>query len=72
MGDSKTPIYFVMVSAVLNVILDIIFIKYLHKGVAGAAVATVIAQAVSGILCVVYANKKIPILRFLIFTNINE
>lgn len=64
MGDSKTPIFFVMIAAILNVVLDIIFVKYYHKGVAGAAVATVIAQAVSGILCVVYANKKIPILRF--------
>jgi putative MATE family efflux protein len=64
MGDSKTPIYFVMVAAIINVGLDIVFVKYLHYGVLGAAVATVIAQAISGILCVIYANKKIPILRF--------
>ena len=64
MGDSKTPIYFIMVAAVLNVGLDILFVKYFHYGVVGAAVATVIAQAVSGVLCVIYANKMIPILRF--------
>lgn len=64
MGDSKTPIYFVMVAAVINVVLDIVFVKYFHYGVTGAAVATIIAQAISGILCVIYANKKIPILRF--------
>lgn len=64
MGDSKTPIYFVMIAAILNVLLDIILVKYFHQGAAGAAISTVIAQAVSAILCVIYAYRKIPILRF--------
>lgn len=64
MGDSKTPIYFVMLAAVVNIGLDILFVKYMGMGVEGAAIATVIAQALSGILCVIYASKKIPLLRF--------
>ncbi len=63
MGDAKTPILFLMISSVTNVILDLIFVAVLHMGVAGAAYATVIAEALSGVLCVFYAYKKIPILQ---------
>ncbi|MDD3404609.1 MAG: MATE family efflux transporter [Hespellia sp.] len=62
LGNSKTPLYFLIISAVLNIILDLILIINFHMGVAGAAYATVISQGVSGILCILYIIKKVPIL----------
>lgn len=59
-GDSKTPVYFLSVSCVLNVILDILLVALIPLGVAGAAIATVISQAVSALSCLVYINRKIP------------
>ena len=50
LGDSKTPLYFLIVSSVLNIILDLVFIINFKMGVAGAAYATVISQGVSAIL----------------------
>lgn len=64
LGDSKTPLYFLIIASVLNIVLDLFFIVTLHSGVAGAAYATVISQAVSAILCLVYTIKRFPILRF--------
>lgn len=61
-GDSKTPLYFLILSSILNVILDYTLIKYAKIGVAGAALATVISQAVSGFLCLVLIIKKYKIL----------
>lgn len=63
LGDSKTPLYFLIVASVLNVGLDVLFIVPFRMGTAGAAYATVIAQAVSGLLCLVYIWKRFPILR---------
>ena len=63
LGDSRTPVYFLALSAALNIALDLIFILIFRAGVAGAAVATVLSQAVSGIACLVYMVKKFPILR---------
>lgn len=63
LGDSKTPLYFLIVSSMLNVVLDLVFIINFNMGVAGAAYATVISQGVSGILCLVYTYKKHTILR---------
>lgn len=60
LGDSKTPLYFLIFSCILNTILDLIFVGLLHMSVAGAGYATVIAQFVSGALCIVYAIKKNP------------
>ena len=62
-GDSRTPFMFLAFSTVLNIGLDLFFIIVLHLGCAGAALATVISQAVSGILCYLYMRKKMPILR---------
>lgn len=60
-GDSKTPLIFQVISSVLNIILDILFvIPPLNWGVAGAAIATVIAQIVAAILCIAYSVKKVP------------
>ncbi|MBQ8998021.1 MAG: MATE family efflux transporter [Clostridium sp.] len=63
LGDSKTPLYFLIVSSVLNVILDLVFIINFKMGVAGAAYATIISQGVSAILCLIYTYKKFVILR---------
>ena len=62
MGDSKTPLYFLILSAFLNIFLDLFCIIVLHMGVAGAAVATVVSQAVSGVSCLLYMRKKFDIL----------
>lgn len=61
-GNSKVPLYFLLISVVLNCGLDLILIINFHMGVAGAAWATIISQGVSGILCLVYVWKKIPLL----------
>ncbi len=63
LGDSKTPLVFLVFASLLNVALDLLFITAFHMGVAGAAWATVISQAVSGLLCLVYALKKFSLLR---------
>ncbi len=58
MGDSRTPLVFLVLSSVMNVILDLFFIVGLKSGVSGAAWATVISQAVSGISCFIFMRKK--------------
>lgn len=63
-GDSKTPLYFLILSSVINIILDLIFITQFKMGAPGAAYATVIAQFISGISCYVYMKKKTDILTF--------
>lgn len=63
MGDSKTPVYFIAVAAVLHVALDMLFILKLNLGVAGAAYATIISQLVSGVGCLVVMIRKFPVLR---------
>ncbi len=59
-GDSKTPLYFLIVSSFLNIALDVVFIYFFHTGVGGAAWATVIAQAVSGLLSLLWIIIKYP------------
>ena len=63
LGDSKTPLYFLIISSVLNVILDLVFIINFKMGVSGAAYATNIAQGFSAILCLIYSYKKFQVLR---------
>lgn len=60
LGDSFTPLLFLILAAVLNVVLDYTLIKYGNMGVAGAALATVIAQAVSAVLCFFYMKVRYP------------
>ena len=60
LGNSKVPLYFLVLAAFLNVVLDLVFIIVFHMGAAGAAFATVISQGVSGLLCLVYIGKKVP------------
>ena len=61
-GNSVMPLVFLIVSSLLNVILDILFITQFHMGIQGAAVATVISQGVSVVLCIIYIFKKTQIL----------
>ena len=59
-GDSFTPLLFLIISNVLNIFLDYFFVLNLGKGVEGAAAATVISQALSALLCFLYMRKKYP------------
>ena len=58
MGDSKRPFLFIAVAAILNMILDVLFVKYLHMEVFGAALATVIGQGVSFLASLVYLYRR--------------
>lgn len=63
LGDSKTPLYFLIFASVLNIFLDLLLILKFHMGVSGAAFATVISQAVSTVLCIFFMFKRFPILK---------
>lgn len=63
LGDSRTPLFFLIFSSLLNVGLDLLCVVTLKMGVAGAGWATLVSQLVSGILCLVYMAKRFPILR---------
>lgn len=62
LGDARTPVIFLTISALLNIVLDLLFILVFKMGVAGAAWATVVSQAVSGILCLFFMIKHFPVL----------
>lgn len=62
LGDSKSPLVFMIISAITNIILDIIAIAVFHMGVGGAALATVFSQGLSAILSFIYIKKKFTIL----------
>lgn len=62
LGDSKTPLYFLLFSSFLNIGLDLLLIIVFQMGVRGAAVATVVSQFVSGVLCFIYVKRSFPIL----------
>lgn len=64
LGDSSATLYFLLVSSITNIILDLVFVAVLHWDVPGVAVATVIAQALSAVVSVIYMFKRYPILRF--------
>lgn len=64
MGNSKSSLYFLIASAVLNVVLDLLFVVVWQKGVEGAAWATVIAEGMAALFCVLYVSLRIPVLRF--------
>ena len=64
MGNSKASLYFLIASAILNIILDILFVVVWEKGIDGAAWATVVAEAVAALLCILYVRFYIPVLRF--------
>lgn len=64
LGDSKTPLYFLIFSCILNAGLDILYVCVLKKGVPGAGIATLISQLVSNVLCLFYAFKFNPYFKF--------
>lgn len=61
--DSKTPLYFLILTTILNIILDLLFVALLKMNVAGVAIATVVSQMISAFLSVFYIIKKFPILK---------
>ena len=61
-GDSLAALYFLIIAAILNILLDLFFITQLHLGVQSAGIATIIAQSTSAILCFLYILKKVPFL----------
>ena len=63
LGNSVVPLVFLIVSSVLNVVLDIVFVAWIPMGTAGAAFATVLSQVISGILCMWYALRILPFLK---------
>lgn len=62
LGDSSTPLYFLIASALLNIVGDLFFVVVLGAGSNGCAVATVISEALCCLFCVIYIQKKVPLL----------
>ncbi|MDP4209067.1 MAG: MATE family efflux transporter [Bacteroidota bacterium] len=67
LGDSKTPLYFLIISTVVNALLDLLFIVVFKWGIAGAAIATVLAQTGAFFTTVIYLNRTHKIIRFSFF-----
>ena len=63
LGDSNTPLYFLIISAVLNIFGDLFFVVVLRAGSNGCAIATVISEALCCLFCMIYIQKKVPMLR---------
>ncbi|MPM72949.1 DNA damage-inducible protein F [bioreactor metagenome] len=63
LGDSRTPLFFLIIAVIINVILDLVFIIHFGMDVEGAGIATVIAQVASSLLCLIYIKRKIPLLQ---------
>lgn len=63
LGDSKSPLYFLIISSVVNIFGDLVFVLIFHMGSEGCAISTVLSEAISCLLCIVYIQKKVPILR---------
>lgn len=64
LGDSRTSLYFLIASSLINIVSDIFFVAVLHWEVMGCAVATVLSQMLCCVFCLVYIRKKVPILNF--------
>jgi len=63
-GNSRAPLYFLIVTVILNILLDLLFVVVLGSGLKGAAIATVLSQAISSVICLIYIVKCVPELRF--------
>ncbi|MEO1769445.1 MATE family efflux transporter [Candidatus Enterococcus ferrettii] len=63
LGDSRTPLIFLALAVLVNIVLDIVFITKFNSGIAGAGYATVIAQVIASLLCLIYIRKRIPLLQ---------
>ena len=64
LGDSKTPLYFLIIATLANIVLDLLFVIVFHWGITGVAVATVISHTISFILSMIYLNRTQEIIRF--------
>ncbi len=64
LGDSRTPLYFLIISTLINVVLDILLVVVFKMGIAGAALATIIAQFISVVLCAIHAHRTNPYFAF--------
>ena len=64
LGDSKTPLYFLIISCIINIVLDLYFVYKLGMGVTGAGIATAVSQLLSGAACMLYAVKTNPYFKF--------
>ena len=62
LGDSRVPLYFLIISAFLNIVLDLFFVVALNLGVPGSAAATVLSEGLCCLCCVVYIKKRVPLL----------
>ena len=62
LGDSKVPLYFLIISAFLNIVLDLFFVVVVKWGVPGSALATMLSEALCCLFCLIYIKKKIPLL----------
>ncbi len=62
LGDSKTPLYFLIISSIINIFFNLLFTVVIKLGISGVAYATLIAQSVSAVLCVLYIKNKQPLL----------
>lgn len=62
LGDSKTPLYFLIIASIINIFLALYFIKVFNLGVKGSAIAVILSQGISVLLCLHYVKKKFPIL----------
>lgn len=63
-GDPRTPVMYLILSCLINTILDLLLVAAFNMGVLGAALATMVAQGVSALLCIVYVNRNVKELRF--------
>jgi len=63
LGDSRTPLYFLVFATMLNTVLDLFFVVKLDMGVMGAAVATIAAQMAAAVACVIYVYRRVPLLQ---------
>ena len=63
LGDSQSPLYFLITSAVINIIGDLFFVLFLDLGSEGCAIATVLSETLSCLLCIIYIQRKVPVLQ---------
>ena len=63
LGDSASPLYFLIISAILNIFGDLFFVIVLKAGSNGCAISTVLSEALCCLFCIIYIHKKVPILR---------
>lgn len=63
-GDAQTPVRFLILSCIINILMDLLLVAVFHRGVSGAALATVLAQAISALACIVFVSRHVPELHF--------